>query len=158
MTLRTLAVAALLFCFPAAARAVTVADLVALSKAGVSADILVALIDADRTVFTLTRDEIVTLTQAGVPDRVVVKMLGSSREFVEEAPPPLIVGSTPPRVSDRPRARIAVFVPLPLFVAVPVLPVPRLPPLTFEFERGFGRFMNDGWIEGRGFGRFMNAP
>ena len=25
-------------------------------------------------------------------------------------------------------------------------------------EAGFGRFMNDGWIDGRGFARFVNTP
>ena len=44
---------------------------------------------------------------------------------------------------------------VPIFVGVPVV-IPG--PLTFEAPRGFGRFINDGWVEGRGFGRFINTP
>ena len=159
MTFRTLALAVLLWLLPAAARAVTIEDIIALSKAGVSADILIAVIDADRTVFTLTPAEIIRLKRAGVPDPVVVKMLGSPQEFTVEAPPPLIVGVAPPARITSSLAIVPALVPVPVFVAVPVVPVPVVPvPLTYELKRGFGRFINDGWVDGRGFGRFMNAP
>jgi hypothetical protein len=152
MVPRALAFAALLVVLPASARAVTVDDLMALARAGVGAEVLVAVIDADRTVFTLTPAQIVALRQAGVPDAVLVKMLGSAKEFVDEVPEPLIVGSGP---APAPPAATLV-VPVPAFVPYPVfLSVPVLPPLTFEMKHGFGRFINDGFV-GRRPGRFMN--
>jgi hypothetical protein len=155
MNIRTLAMAALLFLMPAAARAVTADDIIALSKAGVSAEVLVAVIDADRTIFTLTPTEIVALKKGGVPDAVVVKMLGSPQEFIDNPPPPLIVGAAPPlRVVPPVLEGPPSFVGWPFFFAVPVLPTP---PLTFQAPRGFGRFINDGWVDGRGFGRFVNT-
>ena len=151
MIARAVVLAALLVLVPGAARAVTVDDLMALARAGVGADVLVAVIDADRTIFDLTPGQIVALKQAGVPDAVLIKMLGSAKEFVEEVPPPLIVGAAPPS----PPPAIPLVVTLPAFVAYPVfLPVPVLPPLTFEMRRGFGRFINDGFVAGRA-GRFV---
>jgi hypothetical protein len=166
MIARTIAMVLFLLLAPRLAAAVTMADLVALSKAGVSPEVLVAVIEADRTVFSLTADDIRVLKQAGVADAVLLKMLGSAQEFVDEVPPPLIVGVAPPaRVVpsalawDTPAAMVPVvpypaLIPYPVFIGVPVLTVP----LTFEMRRGFGRFINDGWIEGRGFGRFINTP
>ena len=88
-------------------------------------------------------------------------MLGTAQEFVEDVPPPLIVGT------DRPSAPVAhespayvapAFVPVVPYFVVPypvfVAPVGTRHPE--EPARGFGRFMNDGWVNGRGFGRFMN--
>ncbi len=152
--------AALLLLVPAAARAVTFDDIVALSKAGLTADVLVAVIDADRTVFTLTPEQILVLKDAGVPGEVIVKMLGSAREFGYQAPPPLIVGADPPR---------AVTVVVPTYIAFPYfVPVGRVArphagpvaprPAPMPVSPGFGRFINDGWIDGRGFARFVNTP
>jgi hypothetical protein len=157
MTFRVLAAAALLLCAAHPARAVTYDDIVALSKAGVTAEVLVAVIDADRSVFALTPDQILGLKEAGVPDRVVVKMLGSADEFREDPPPPLIVGAEPKARAARRRGEFpgvmtaGVLVPYPFFVGVPVFTAP----LTYETPRGFGRFLNDGFVEGRGFGRFL---
>jgi hypothetical protein len=161
--------AVLVLSLPAAARAVTLDDIIALSKAGVSSEILVAVIDADRTIFNLIPSEIVVLKKAGVPNEVILKMLGSAREFVEEVPPPLIVGGDPPsapQTTERPTAfemyGVPGFVPgVPYFVApYPVFVVPGLPPhlstQPAQPARGFGRFMNNGFVSGRGAGRFMN--
>ena len=151
MIVRALAAAALLVLSPGTARAVTVDDLMALARAGVGAGVLVAVIDADRTIFDLTPAQIVALTQAGVPDAVLVKMLGSAKEFVDEVPPPLIVGAAP-----APLPATALVVTVPAFIPYPVfVPVPVLPALTFEMRRGFGRFINDGFVGGRA-GRFVN--
>lgn len=156
---------------PAAARAVTLDDIIALSKAGVSSEILVAVIDADRTIFNLTPGEIVVLKKAGVPNDVILKMLGTAREFVEEVPPPLIVGADRPgatETTDRPRAfemySVPTFapvgsyfvVPYPVFVAPGVFGVPTVPGTVTQPARGFGRFMDNGSLNRRGFGRFMN--
>ncbi len=153
---RILTAAVLVLSLPAAARAVTLDDLIALSKAGVSAEILVAVIDADRTIFNLNTDEIVLLKKAGVPNAVIVKMLGTAREFAIEAPPPLIVGADRPTAPET--SPVPTFMPVgPYFVMpYPVFVAPVVPGLPATNVRGFGRFMNDGSLPGRGFGRFMN--
>jgi hypothetical protein len=92
--------ASIVLMLPGSARAVTLDDIVALSKAGVSSEILIAVIDADRTIFNLTPGEIVNLKKAGVPNDVILKMLGTAREFVEEVPPPLIVGADRPSAAE----------------------------------------------------------
>lgn len=156
---------------PAAAQAVTLDDLIALSKAGVSSEILVAVIDADRTIFNLTPTDIVNLKKAGVPNDVIVKMIGTEREFVDEVPPPLIVGAdrpSAPETTERPGAvemySVPTFaavgpyfvVPYPVFVAPGVFGVPPVPGAITQPARGFGRFMNNGSLSRGGFGRFMN--
>jgi hypothetical protein len=153
---RILVAALIVLSVPAAARAVTLDDLIALTKAGVSAEILVAVIDADRTIFDLTTDEIVLLKKAGVPNSVIVKMLGTAREFVIEVPPPLIVGADKPSAPES--SPVPTFMPAgPYFVMpYPVYFAPVVPGLPATNVRGFGRFMNDGSLPGRGFGRFMN--
>jgi hypothetical protein len=160
MVLRAACLAALLVAVPAAARAVTVDDIVALSKAGVTADILVAVIDADQTMFNLTPEQIIALKKAGVPDEVVVKMVGTRREFriEEDVPPPLIVGEGPPEREVTQFWPTVVGVPflMPAYVVpvVPVVPVGPARPARVP-RSGFGRFVNDGSIPG--FGRF-NTP
>jgi hypothetical protein len=156
---------------PASGRAVTLDDIIALSKAGVSSEVLVAVIDADRTIFTLTPGEIVMLRKAGVPNDVIVKMLGTAREFVDEVPPPLIVGADRPTAVEttaRPSAfetsAVPTFgqvgpyfmVPYPVFIAPGVFGAPIVPGATTAPARGFGRFMNNGFVTGRGSGRFIN--
>ena len=159
---RRLVLAALLvLSVPGVARAVTLDDIVALAKAGVSADILVAVIDADRTIFSLNTQDIVLLKKAGVPNSVIVKMLGTAREFVEEVPPPLIVGMDPPSAPveySSPAYVTPAFVPVvPYFVVpYPVFVAPVTPVVPTQPASGFGRFMNNGWVTGQGFGRFMN--
>jgi hypothetical protein len=153
---RVLAAALFVLSVPAAARAVTLDDIIALSRAGVTADILVAVIDADRTIFNLNTDEIVVLKKAGVPNAVIVKMLGTAREFVDEAPPPLIVGADRPAAVET--SPVPTFMPAgPYFLMpYPIFVAPVVPGVPVTNVRGFGRFMNNGWVTGRGFGRFMN--
>jgi hypothetical protein len=162
MVVRAACLAALLLAVPAAARAVTVDDIVALSKAGVTADILVAVIDADQTMFNLTPEQIIALRKAGVPNEVVVKMIGTRREFVvhEDVPPPLIVGQGPPEREVDSAFMPAIIgipflAPLQFVPVVPVVPVPVAVRPARSPRTGFGRFINDGSIQG--FGRF-NVP
>ena len=68
------------------ADAVTIADIIGLSQAGLSDDVLIALVDTDDTVFTLTASQIVQLKTAGVGERVIVAMLWQGRTPVAEPP------------------------------------------------------------------------
>ena len=163
---------------PGIARAVTIDDIVALSKARVADSVLVAVIDADRTVFTLTPQQVVELTNAGVSNAVLVKMLGSAREFGPASLPEL-----PPAIAYEPApAAESGYVPygaayapativVPYYVPIPVpahrvRPDVRGPivaggprhasPPTAAQTGGFGRFINDGWNSGTGAGGFLN--
>ena len=93
---------------PATVRAVTVDEIIGLSKSGVSDSVLIALIDSDQTVFNLTPQQIADLKRAGVSDDVVVKMLTTARDFREQtrelaqqspreqAPEVVVIGEKPP--------------------------------------------------------------
>ncbi|MBI3492245.1 MAG: hypothetical protein HY047_10760 [Acidobacteria bacterium] len=70
---------------PAAALAATVDQIVELSKAGVSEAVILALIDRDKTVFTIEPEQIVTLQRDGLSERVILAMLKSGRQEGEEA-------------------------------------------------------------------------
>jgi hypothetical protein len=70
---------------PAAASAVTVDQIIALSKAGVSEPIILALIDRDRTVFTIEPDQLVGLRRDGLSETIILAMLKSGREEGEAA-------------------------------------------------------------------------
>lgn len=65
---------------PAVASAVTIDDILYLSKAGVSESVILALIDRDKTVFTLAPDQLVSLKHDGVSDAVLLAMLKSGRD------------------------------------------------------------------------------
>jgi hypothetical protein len=75
----------LVWLVPASASAVTVDQIVALSKAGVSEPIILALIDRDKTVFTIDSDQLIALRRNGVSENVVLAMLKSGRQEGDEA-------------------------------------------------------------------------
>jgi len=86
--MRALTSAVLLFLLvltPASASAVTVDQIVALSKAGISEAIILALIDRDKTVFTIEPEQLVTLRRDGLTESVILAMLKSGREEGEAA-------------------------------------------------------------------------
>lgn len=139
---------------PASAGAVTIRDIIELSKAGLPDEVLTAVIDADRTIFTLNTEQILELKHAGVSEAVLLKMLRTRREF---EPP---VSAAQPVAAAAPAAMPGVVIigaapaPPPVTVIVPqyyVVPVaiwghrprrvPNAPFLAPE-HRGFGRFIN----------------
>jgi hypothetical protein len=76
---------ALLAAAPTPASAVTREEIVKLAKAGVSDDVILALVDRDKTIFALTPDDLVTLKGNGVSEAVTLAMLRSGREEGEAA-------------------------------------------------------------------------
>jgi hypothetical protein len=124
MSARVLLVVGMLLLFaPGNARAVTLDDIVALSKAGVADSVLIAVIDADQTVFNLSPQQIIDLKRAGVADSVVTRMVLSARDFEgsrpgDEPPSVVIIGEKPPE--PVPPAPPSVTVVAPLFLPVPV--------------------------------------
>jgi hypothetical protein len=66
------------------AEAVTVRDVIELSKAGLSDQVLLALIEVDHSVFQIDTATLKQLKQAGVSEAVIVAMIRSGR-----TPPPI---------------------------------------------------------------------
>jgi hypothetical protein len=60
--------------------AVTIREIVAMSKAGVTEQVILAVIDRDKNVFTLGVDDLAMLKKEGVTDNIVIAMLRSGRE------------------------------------------------------------------------------
>lgn len=70
---------------PSVVSAVTVEQIVQLSRAGVTETVILALIDRDKTIFTLEPEQLVTLKAQGVSEPVILAMLKSGREEGERA-------------------------------------------------------------------------
>ena len=75
----------LLALVPAAASAVTREEIVRLSKSGVSDEVILALVDRDKTIFTISPDDLVALKRDGVSEAVLLAMLKSGRQEGEAA-------------------------------------------------------------------------
>jgi hypothetical protein len=85
-----LAVALVLFT-SAAAQAVTLKDIVDLTKAGLGDDVLLALIEVDGGVFDIDAATLTRLKQSGVREKVLVALVRSGRERpVVQAEPPAL--------------------------------------------------------------------
>jgi hypothetical protein len=152
---------------PDLAWAVSTRDLIELSKAGLGDEVLVALVEADGTVFSLDAPKILELRAAGVSERVITAMLKNASR---PSPAPSPVAATeraaaapPPAPDERDGAPYFVVIgekpappptpPAPTYI-VPWVPAwagihdrtarPAQPMIQY---RGFGRFINDGWID-----------
>lgn len=106
------------------AEAVSVRDLIELSKAGLSDPVLIALIEADRSVFTLDTATLKQLKGAGVSDAVIIAMIRSGRENPEPVPPPAAPVEPQPQ-PEAPQPQVVVIdhhdpPPQPVVVPVPV--------------------------------------
>ena len=85
--LSTLGLAVLIALFGTSARlsAVTVDQIVSLSKAGVSEAVILALLDRDRTMLTIDPEQLVTLKREGLSDTLIMAMLRNGRREGDEA-------------------------------------------------------------------------
>ena len=108
------------------AEAVTLKEIMELTRVGVGDDVLVALIEVDQRVFPIDSETLATLKQAGVSDRVMVAIVKSGRT-APPAPGPLAqdpINEPPPPpqvyvVEREPAATREVVVPVPVYIAVP---------------------------------------
>jgi hypothetical protein len=71
--------------WPSPASAVTVDQIISLTRSGVSEAVILSLIERDQTVLTLRSEELVALKRAGVSDTVVMALLRSGREGSDAA-------------------------------------------------------------------------
>jgi hypothetical protein len=95
-----LAITLTLTLLPARADALTVRDVVELTRAGLGEEVLLALIEVDRSIFPIDAATIKTLKANGVSERVIAAMVRSGRE----APPPDPVITEPtPAVAPQPQ-------------------------------------------------------
>jgi hypothetical protein len=137
--------------------AVTVRDIVELSKAGVGDDVLVALIEVSDRIFTLDASKLRELKESGVSERVMVAMLRSGRTPPAAA---VVPGYTPvqpapaweaPAPVVYPPAQVVVIdhTPQPVYVPVFVGTTPRKieqrRTVTVTEQIRPGRFINDGF-------------
>jgi hypothetical protein len=85
----------LVILLPVMASAVTVDQIVQLSKAGVSDEVLLALIDRDKSVFSIDPEQLVVIERAGVSRAVILAMLksgGQPAPSAQSAEPLRMVG------------------------------------------------------------------
>ena len=93
--------ALLLVLLSGTASALTVQEVVALSKAGVSDEVLLSLIDRDKTIFAIDSDQLIALTRDRISEKLVLAMLRSGRQ---EPPPPAPAASVTHAVPADPGA------------------------------------------------------
>lgn len=75
---RTLALVLLLAALTARAETITNAEIIALHRAGLSAEVIVQKLRVSTTAFDLSPNGLITLKQAGVPEAVITRMLTAS--------------------------------------------------------------------------------
>jgi hypothetical protein len=108
----------------ARADALTIRDVIELTKAGISEEVLLALIDVDGGVYANDTDTLKALKEAGVSERVMVALVRSGRERRVPEPPPAVVEDAPPPqpqvvVIEHHEPRVEqVVVPVPVYVPV----------------------------------------
>lgn len=148
------------------AYAVTIRDLVELSREGVSDAILIALIETDGSRFTMTADDIRSVRAQGLSDAVVVAMIRTRpiatpvRDGVVDslppaperivittpAPPPVVVQQTVVQEVTVERSRYSEPVYYPVYVAVPTkaVEVKKAEPVYWGWG---GKRRPDAWPE-----------
>jgi hypothetical protein len=80
-----LAVLAAVLLVPASAFAISIDQVVSLTRSGVTDAVILAMIQRDRTVFAIEPEQIAALQRAGVSETVILAMLKSGREEGEQA-------------------------------------------------------------------------
>lgn len=173
-------IVAVTLAFPTGAAAqatgtLTLRDVTALTEAGLSDEVLIAMIDADQSVFRLSASDVLALRRSGVSEAVLVRMIRTvpppplhrSTVVLDERPPvaesvsearrepapapPVVVNPTPVVVQQTVVQEVRVeqtrYVPVSVPVYVPVRP--REPEKKPEPEYwGFGgKRRSDTWIE-----------
>jgi hypothetical protein len=124
---RLVLMAAVLGAPAARAEAITLREIVELTQAGLSEEVLLALIEVDQRVFAIDPDTLKALKDAGVTPRVIVAIVKSGRTPQPQAREPLedtpVAEPSPPTpqvvIVDRPVVHeVQVAVPVPVYVAV----------------------------------------
>jgi hypothetical protein len=122
-------IAVTLWLAPARADAITLREVIELSRAGLGEEVLLALIEIDQRIFPIDPETLRALKDAGVSERVIIAMVKSGRTPNQalEAPPVLVDTPPPPAPEpqvvyverERPVVR-EVAVPVAVYIPVPV--------------------------------------
>jgi hypothetical protein len=136
--------------------------------------VLIALVEADDTSFPLDAPKILELRQAGLSERVITAMLKSGRTgprrtppfpaaqaacpgcdasgqpaaSAEEPPSLVIIGGEKEEPEPAPVPQQVIVMPWIAVGATPGHHRPHPRVSTRTTYRGFGRFINDGWVDG----------
>ena len=87
------------------AQALTIRDVIELTRAGLTDEVLVALIEVDGGVYATDPATLKSLKEAGVSERVMVALVRSGRERrVEPSPPPAPSPRSPEHRRRHPRS------------------------------------------------------
>jgi hypothetical protein len=124
------------------AEAVTLREIIELSRAGLSDPVLIALIEVDRRVFPIDPATLKQLKDAGVSEAVVVAMIRSGRTPVAPEAAPAPVSTTDPDPAPREREPQVIVIdhrdaPAPVTAPYPMA-VPVYVPV--QTNTGFGSF------------------
>ena len=129
---RLLIAAALVLLAALPAQAVTLRDLVDLSKSGLSDEILIALVEAERSVFHLNAADVQELKRQGISDRLLLHLLQTPaiREEAARAEAPAYAPAPEPRPQQPAPSPQVVVIDRVETIAVPVyypiyVPAPR---------------------------------
>lgn len=132
-TLAAILATALVILAPVRAEALTLRDIVELHRSGLSDDVLVALIEVNKAIYTLDAGVMKQLKADGLSDRVLIAIVNSGRTNLP--PPPQAVAEPVPEpqpqvvVIDRhddPRPPAVIIQQVPVYVPVPAYrPAPR---------------------------------
>lgn len=113
------------------AYALTLKDIVELTKAGLGEEVLLALIKVDRGVYPIDRESVLELKKAGVSDTVIAALVRSGRDplpepaFATTYDEPLEIPAPAPQVVVVEQAAPVQQVMVPVPVYVPVTPARR---------------------------------
>jgi hypothetical protein len=79
------------------AAAATIQDLIKLKAAGLSDDILIALIEADGSVFHLKADDVIAIRKEGLSEKVIMAMIATAVKRTQPVANPAPTVAAPPR-------------------------------------------------------------
>jgi hypothetical protein len=128
IVVRILLVGAAIGVFAPRAQAITLREIIELTQAGLSEEVLLALIEVDQRVFPVDPETLKALKEGGVSPRVIVAVVKSGRMPQPQVEPVVAAASPEPRpdppapqvvVIDRPVVHeVPVAVAVPVYVAV----------------------------------------
>src|SRR5687768_4478144 len=101
---RAAILALLILGFVPAVEALTIKDLLELSRAGLGEEVLLALIEVDGGVYAIDTTTLKSLKEAGVSERVIVALVRSGRERIIPDPAPVML----PVDEPEPRPQVVV--------------------------------------------------
>jgi hypothetical protein len=102
------------------AQALTIRDVIELTRAGITDEVLVALIDVDGGVYATDPATLKSLKEAGVSERVMIALIRSGRQRPVEPPAPAVVEESQLQTTPPPTVIIEHHEPQVQQVAVPV--------------------------------------